>query len=189
MEECQEEQEMARHSKLALVGAIKNIKQAAWAELCGLVNDDPWGKPYRLVMSRLGVRRPIPGIITQSRMEAIVDGLFPTQAIMSCREWSPDDPFSPVTVQEVQSLALDIPSNKAPGLDGIPGKALKITAKHRPDLLVGIFNKCLDKGVFPVAWKRARLLLVRKENKPLEVPSSYRQTAKKAFRLQTQMVL
>lgn len=182
MEKCQEEQETARHSKLALVRAIKNTKQAVWAELCGLVNDDPWGKSYRLVIFRLGARRPILGINIQSRMKAIVDGLFPTHAIMPCREWSPDDPFGPVTVQEVQGLALDIPSNKAPGLYGISGEALKITAKYRPNLLVGVFNKCLGKEVFPVAWKHALLVLVRKENKPLEVPSSYRQADRKTFR-------
>lgn len=60
-----------------------------------------------------------------------MDGLFPTHAIMPCREWSPDEPFGPVTVQDVQSLALDISGKKVPGFDGIPNEALKITAKHR----------------------------------------------------------
>lgn len=44
----------------------------------------------------------------------------------------------------------------------------------RPQLLTGIFNQCLRTGTFPALWKRGRLVLLRKGNKPEGVPSSYR---------------
>lgn len=68
----------ARLAKRELVQAIRDAKEAAWTELLEFVDTDPWGKPYRLVMSKLGARRPIPGIHLPGRVEAIVDGLFPT---------------------------------------------------------------------------------------------------------------
>lgn len=37
-----------------------------------------------------------------------------------------------------------------------------------------IFNKLLKEGCFPLIWKKARLFLLRKGVKPLEVPLSYR---------------
>lgn len=59
------ERDAVKRAKLALVNAIKKAKESAWAEFYALVNDDPWGKPYRLVMFRLGVRRLIPGSASQ----------------------------------------------------------------------------------------------------------------------------
>lgn len=79
--ECQVELEAAKVAKLRLVTAIRRSKQAAWAELCAMVDADSWGKPYRLVMARLGPRRPIPGLNTSDRVEAIVDDLFPTHQV------------------------------------------------------------------------------------------------------------
>lgn len=125
---CQEEHNAAKVSKLALVTAIRRAKDAVWADLCALVDDDPWGKPYRLVMSRLGARRPIPGIDKPGRTEAIVDGLFPAHALRPRREWPHDEPVEPVTIDEIKELARGIPGNKAPGPDGIPGEALKLLA-------------------------------------------------------------
>lgn len=37
-----------------------------------------------------------------------------------------------------------------------------------------IFNQCLESGIFPAGWKEARLMLIRKPGKPLQIPSSYR---------------
>lgn len=37
-----------------------------------------------------------------------------------------------------------------------------------------VFNTFLQQGVFPAEWKRARLVLLRKADRPLEEPSTYR---------------
>lgn len=37
-----------------------------------------------------------------------------------------------------------------------------------------VFNTFLQQGVFPAEWKRARLVLLRKADRPLEEPSMYR---------------
>lgn len=119
-------------------------------------------------MSRLGVRRPIPGINTPGRMDAIVEKLFPTHALRPPREWPPDEQSESVTVSEVRELALRIPVNKAPGADNIPGEAMKLMAKSQPGHLTRAFDMYLQQGVFQTEWKRVRLVLLRKVNRPLE---------------------
>lgn len=159
---CQEEHDAAKRAKLALTNAIRRAKESAWANLCALVNDDPWGKPYRVVMSRLGVRRPIPGIGNPGRVDAIVEGLFPTHALRPRPEWPGEEPFEEVTITEVGKLAREIPRNKAPGPDNIPGEALKLLVRSRPQHVANLFNRCLRQGVFQSEWKRAWLVLLRK---------------------------
>ena len=43
-----------------------------------------------------------------------------------------------------------------------------------PEILLKAFNSCLREGRFLVDWKKQRLVLLRKGNKPLEDASSYR---------------
>jgi len=47
---------------------------------------------------------------------------------------------------------------------------IKQTASYRPKVLMEVFNKCFRKDVFPIAWKRSKLDLLRKEDKPLDQP-------------------
>ena len=46
--------------------------------------------------------------------------------------------------------------------------------KRIPEILIGAFNYCLREGRFFVDWKKQRLVLLRKGNKPLGDASSYR---------------
>lgn len=132
------------------------------------------GKPYRLVMSKLGARWPIPGIHLPGRAEAIVDGLFPTHPPRVRVEWPRDEEIVPVTEREIEELDRNILSNKAPGPSGMPGKAVRLWATSKPAVVAFVYNRCLEQGVFLAKWKRARLVLIRKNNKPLEKPSFYR---------------
>jgi len=79
-----------------------------------------------------------------------------------------------VKVGELVELANALPSGKAPGPDGIPNTVVKAVILKRLVEVANVFNKCLQNGCFPIAWKEARLVLVRKPDKPLELPSSYR---------------
>lgn len=125
-------------------------------------------------MGRLGVRRPIPGINTPGRIESIVDDLFSSHAQRLRREWPRGEPIAAVTASEVKTLASTIAENKASGPDAIPGEAVKLIAKSLLKCVAEIFNQCLMQGIFSAAWKRARLVLLRKHSRPLNKPNSYR---------------
>lgn len=74
----------------------------------------------------------------------------------------------------MQLAAKHTENNIAPGSEDIPYEALKLLAAKRPEVLTSVYNKCIKEGLFPAAWKRARLVLLRRRDKPLQDPASYR---------------
>lgn len=56
----------------------------------------------------------------------------------------------------------------------IPNEVLRVVVNARPEMFTNIFNQCLSDGNFPKQWKRARLVLLKKGDKPADRPSSYR---------------
>lgn len=172
---CAAEKEDLRLAKLELTKAIKKAKEDSWRELCRMVESDPWGKPYKLVMGKLCKRTTIPGIDIPGRVESIIDGLFLTHQQKEKTIWPTEEtPPPPVTITELTQAAKSLKANKAPEIDGVPNEILKEVVKLSPGLMLDIYNKCITQSSFPKEWKTAKLVLVRKENKPLENPSSYR---------------
>lgn len=150
--------------------AVKKAQESSWKQLCQMVDTDPWGLPYRLVMKRLGVRRSIP---TEREM-AIAEALFPQcQAV----QWAPEElqPYLDISMDELTAALLRTPRGKAPGPDYVPDEVLTRIVKDRPEMVLRMFNQCLKEGVFPRQWKRARLVLLSKgKDKPPDEPGSYR---------------
>ncbi|KAL4097352.1 hypothetical protein QTP88_022145 [Uroleucon formosanum] len=163
-----------KNAKNALRKAIKNSKESCWSKLCDQVEKDPWGLPYKLVTKRIIGRRPIPGLSLPGRIDEIVDGLFPRELEITWPTGESNDSFAEVTCQEIRDLCKRIPSGKAPGPDGVPDAIVKEVANRKPEILRSTFNSLLENSLFPVPWKAANLVLLRKGNKPLENPSSYR---------------
>jgi hypothetical protein len=61
-----------------------------------------------------------------------------------------------------------------PGPDGIPGRVWAESMKTLAPRLQSLFTRCLREGVYPRAWRTARLILLNKEGRPLDLPSAYR---------------
>jgi len=64
--------------------------------------------------------------------------------------------------------------NTTAGLNGVPGRAWALTFKVVSKKMRHIFNRCLREGVFPPIWRKAKLVLLRKESKPAGTPAGYR---------------
>ena len=64
--------------------------------------------------------------------------------------------------------------NTAPGIDGVRNEILKEVIRAHPEILLEAFNSCLREGRFFVDWKKQRLVLLRKGNKPPGDAASYR---------------
>lgn len=154
--------------------AIRDSKRNSWNNLCRQVKTDPWGLPYKLVTKKLVGRRPIPGLSAPGRVKSIVDALFPREepTVWPLRTGNHD--FPAVTNAEITELSNKIPRGKAPGPDGVPDLIIRNVARHKPEILRDIFNKCLKGSVFSHSRKTAKLVLLRNRDKPLEDPSSYR---------------
>lgn len=172
----QNELELAEYtnSKKALKFEIRKSKRKCWEELCRQADADPWGLPFRLVTKKIIGRRPIQGFSTPGRITQIVDVLFLTKPVIHWPEIKQSEDYPMITYEEIKNHSQKIPTGKAPGPDNIPDLIIKQTATRRPDIFCNVFNECLREGSFPSIWKTAKLVLLRKEDKPLDEPSSYR---------------
>ncbi|VVC46488.1 Endonuclease/exonuclease/phosphatase,Reverse transcriptase domain [Cinara cedri] len=174
-EEAEALREEFRAHRSALRKAIRDSKEECWKALCRQVDTDPWGLPYKLVTKKLYGRRAIPGLDIPGRMENIVSTLFP--AVLTPAGWPAlegSTEFPEITSAEVACVGAHLPRGKAPGPDGVPDIVVGVLARRRPDILATLFNVCLREGEFPERWKVAKLVLLRKGDKPLDSPSAYR---------------
>ena len=74
---------------------------------------------------------------------------------------------------EVAQALQNLDPNKACGPDNIPGRILKETAREITSIFCRLFNLSLTLGVFPAAWKRAKITPIFKQEDP-SLPSNYR---------------
>ncbi|KAL4104344.1 hypothetical protein QTP88_019645 [Uroleucon formosanum] len=153
-----EEETKAKTAKRDLVHAIKRAKEGLWKKLCDQVQNDPWGLPYKLIKPHR----------ERALSTATLENKSPL-ALGPDRSTLYDD-----TETELKVAARSLKMKIAPGPDGITNEAVKCIAALNPGALISVYNTCLVSGVFPKIWKKARLVLIRKGDKPLNSPSSYR---------------
>lgn len=166
--------------KRALKNSIASAKNRAWTDLVQTVESDPWGKPYRVVTKKM-VYEPSPlDTLPYERVQMIVGVLFPTHALddddddaghTAQQQWQDDWGFTSEELDQAVSCGKD---RKAPGPDGITAAIWKRAhSRCGAEMLEG-YNQCLKEGKFPSCWKAARLVLLKKPNKPDGEPTSYR---------------
>ena len=76
--------------------------------------------------------------------------------------------------QEIKSIIQKLPNNKAPGLDDINNKLIKNFSQKVIVQLTYIINAILVHGYYPMAWKTAVVVPIRKPNKDASDPKNYR---------------
>jgi len=163
-----------KEAKKKLRRAIRKSKETGWKNLCAQVEADPWGLPYKIVAKKLMNRRPIPGLHLPGRLTSIVDTLFPQVPKITWPTTPAGTGFPEVTCAEVIDAGQRIPNGRAPGPDGVPDLVIKQISTNKPEILRDMFNACLRESTFPKEWKVAKLVLIRKGDKPLDNPRSYR---------------
>jgi len=141
---------------------IGKAKAKCWSDLCDQVDADPWGRPFKLVMRKLGTR--IPGAASRGREDEIVDHLFPSVAVnnMFDRFDPARDPLELTTTiprfttDELTKAARRLSPGKAPGPSGIPNEILKAFVATSPSSALRVYNDCLQALTIPPCWDRAR---------------------------------
>lgn len=154
--------------------AINNSKKDKWEKLRNDINRDPWGLGYKIVMKKLGSKKPT-GAMDEEIMDNIVNTLFPTHPPrLDDLDNVTTSGLRLFTEQELEAAAARLKANKAPGPDGIPVEVLKEIVNKRPRFLLNMYNSCLMDGVFPDSWKEQKLVLIAKGRGEPHDPSSYR---------------
>lgn len=156
-----------RLAKRALHDAIKKAKNKSWNELIASINKDPWGLPYKLVMGKL--RRScltLSETINKRTLTRLLDTLFPSNPYARRPPLAPlenwDEEWD-VDIGEIHRLVKRRPArNTAPGPDNLKSIIWKRVPRVILQHLASLFTVCLKEGIFPVAWKRALLVLIPK---------------------------
>ncbi|KAG5885294.1 hypothetical protein JTB14_027252 [Gonioctena quinquepunctata] len=82
--------------------------------------------------------------------------------------------FLNFTLDELQAASSKLKNKKAPGPGNIPPEIIKQVAIDRPEDILTVYNALANRANFPAEWKRARIVLLRKGDKPIDNPASYR---------------
>jgi len=168
-----------REARCSLGAAIGRSKTRAWEDLIFSLNEDPWGRPYCMVLKKLRLRAPpTTESLDPEFLGEVVGALFPggtgdaTPFPLSGEvpEWRED---WEVSEGEMRDAVREMKTNKAPGPDGIPGKVWALVMGEVGGSLRYLFSRCLREGVFPFPWKEAKLVLPKGGRDPTE-PSAYR---------------
>lgn len=165
-QDINEIEEEYKKSKKKLKNEIQKAKNAHWEALCKDIDNDIWGKGYRIATKHVKVGRARTNIALEKMLE-VCDILFPAQ---ETQDWIQTEPreFEPIETEEIVKAENKIRSKKAPGPDDIPPEVVKVIAKKEPEILKDIFNKLLREGYFPQQWKIARIILIPKSKKQLQ---------------------
>ena len=142
--------------------------------MIGEVKKDPWGLAFKIVTKRLVTRGKTPGLDNPDWGKYIVRSLFP-----HVEPYQRQDRSSCVvlreklfSLEEIKRAGGRLKENTAPGIEGLPNEILKEVIGAYPEILLEVFNSCLREGRFFADWKKQRLVLLRKSNKPLGDASS-----------------
>lgn len=176
--------DLYREARKAVEVLIGQSKDRAWEERLEELNRDPWGRPYRTVRGKLrNAGPPLTESLEPSLLESVVAALFPVRGgfvppVMASR--SPTDAdvgaqVPPITSGELGAAFLRIRSKKtAPGPDGVPARAWVLAEDVMEERFRLLLDVCLSTGRFPSIWKTGRLVLLKKEGRPVDSPSAYR---------------
>ena len=159
-------------TKKILHQTIDRSKRRCWDEVINDINKNPLG--YKIAMNKLRKFHPVE-IMDSTKMELIVNTLFPRHTALPTEEHRGKIKDVPAfTLQELELACKSMQDKKAPGPDAIPVEALKVVARQNPNLLLGMYNKCLEEGIFPKTWKTQRLVLIPKGKTDSLTPANYR---------------
>lgn len=106
--------------------------------------------------------RPRRKATTPKNADEVVQGLFPTHDPFTF-DANSDQGIFPFTEAELTLAAKKLKGGKAPGPDGIPAEMIKLSVTADATAIANVMNTCLQRGVFPVQWKKGTLRLIPKE--------------------------
>ena len=127
---------------------------------------------YKIVMDKLRRSQGLSLPKDKESLRKIVEVLFPT-----------GEPSASLPNQEhkkageplkLKAKASRLYPGKSPGLDGITNEVVRLIAKENAQMLISVFNKCLEEVIFLDRWKRQKLVLIPKNTQATAVdPSSF----------------
>lgn len=159
-------------AKESLSEEIKGAKEKCWTELCQELENDIYGKAYKIVTKKIS--KPLPKIPPEVRKE-IIGKLFPDHPIVRwTHNEAHNDEVPSFDMDELLEAMININTNKAPGPDQIPPLVVRETILTIPQTILDLMNTLLKRLIVPKEWKEARVALIPKTAKKPNEPVAYR---------------
>jgi hypothetical protein len=131
---------------------IHRAKEAAWRLLVQEIDENPWGKGYKIAVKKF-VRTVPP---SKEEVEGTVKKLFPEKPIPRWRRRT-NAPHEAFTEEELEAAAGKLAGRKTPGPDGIPAEVVLVATRVAPGAMLEVRNDALASRTFPERWRRAKL--------------------------------
>lgn len=178
---CLQNYRMARNK---YTKEIRKAKDDSWRNFVTEVgNRDPWGILHRIAKGRYRMGNEIGAVcLTDGRLtksweesvEALMDKFVPGDtlsgesrihaAIRRENLTYQNMNMEPlITISEISLAIRKMRNKKAPGPDALNPEIWKVVWLCAPEVVLNIFNRCLQDGVFPVCWKFARIVVIPKD--------------------------
>lgn len=164
---------------------MKDAKESDWHRFVGKESArDPWGKVYKICMGKLN-ERSLTGLRTQNgwtrtwneSANVLLNEFFPPDDGVPLLEGADiaGDGMYEFSMNEVESAVEKMSTGKAPGMDGVTNEMIRNVWFSVPLYLKGMYDSCLNEGLFPNQWKEARVVtLLKGAGKDRTEPRSYR---------------
>ncbi|EED12026.1 endonuclease/reverse transcriptase, putative [Talaromyces stipitatus ATCC 10500] len=113
----------------------------------------------------------------ECKAKMFMEAFFPKMAApgaMENPEPNEEIRWDPITKEEVYGALQRMKARKAPGEDEIPTMVWKQIWPYLSEEIFQIFTASINLGYYPRQWKRARIVVLRKPNKPdYAIPGAY----------------
>ena len=149
--------------RLSVIGNESKFNKVTELDTADSLSTDPI-KISNILNTHFSKIEPSLASEIQNTSSNFTDYITPAEQIFKLAE---------VSCQEVFNLIQEIPSNKASGLDNISARLLKEASPIVTRRLTFIINLSITTGIFPNAWKRARVSPIFKEDLRTD-PNNYR---------------
>lgn len=167
-----------QESKIRIKNLIRESKRRSWNELMASIQADPWGlkvKPYKLAMNKLRQTDTPTCESLESFLLSVLDTLFPTRVNSYPEVVIGDDiVHGEISMEEIGSAVRRMKREVAPGPDGFTSEILAKAMRNIKTIFKNVFTKCLQEGHAAGVERGKTGVLIRKPQKPEDIPSSYR---------------
>lgn len=128
------------------------------------LEQDPWGRPYRIVLSKMRARTLLlTKFLDTSVLENVLDVLFPNAQDETHVPRSQPASLTPPPVTEeelARALSKMRKKNTAPCPDGIPGYVLALSLTDLSQRVRKLYDRYIQTGLFSRKRKTVKLILI-----------------------------
>ncbi|KAL4702387.1 hypothetical protein ACJJTC_005663 [Scirpophaga incertulas] len=139
-------------AKKALRDGIRRAKEESREAFIATLDDDPWGRPYRVVRGKFKSSAPSTSAMDRGLLDRVIGTLFPDPGPFEPPRMAPSEAppeaaaavVPPVSDEEFDMVRDRLRrKKKAPGPDGVPSRVLALALGHLEERFRAVLNLML----------------------------------------------